>query len=392
VVWDAIKGEKTLAELAEPIDDGPGRCDTSIGNASDAWPCQQCWSIAHQDERINMASRADSANTVRTLWHGSTLTVFERLSILSFLKHGHAVEVYSYGHLDVPSGVQLRDANEILPESSVFSYSGGPAKGSFAAFSNLFRIKLLVEKGGIWADSDFLCLRPMHDLPDACVGRHQEDFLNGAFLKFPAQHPICRDIYERASGLGADIKLGQMSGLVTEAVIRGDTSCVVLPVPAMYPIPWNDTWLLVDPDQRDYCETATTSTYCVHWWNTAITLCMGMSKEALPPTGSFLHEHAKSVLPASDLQAWPMDVARPWIEKFRAEAAGNVDPRSPQVVDPFDFARLQHEVKALRGQLDEREAEISQLLASRSWKLTAPLRALDRLLSQTSRVQSSRLR
>ena len=72
---------------------------------------------------------ADDANIVRTLWHGSPLTVFERLSLVSFLKLGHAVEVYAYGELDVPPGVTLCDAASVLPESDVFSYSDGPAKG-----------------------------------------------------------------------------------------------------------------------------------------------------------------------------------------------------------------------------------------------------------------------
>ena len=35
-----------------------------------------------------------------------------------------------------------------------------PDSGSLAAFSNLFRYKLLLERGGWWVDTDVICLRP----------------------------------------------------------------------------------------------------------------------------------------------------------------------------------------------------------------------------------------
>ena len=50
-----------------------------------------------------------------TLWVGP-LGPIEYASIASFLLHGHNLTIYSYGRLDgVPSGVEFRDANEILP-------------------------------------------------------------------------------------------------------------------------------------------------------------------------------------------------------------------------------------------------------------------------------------
>jgi hypothetical protein len=258
----------------------------------------------------------------------------------------------------------------------------------------------------------------MHDLPPSCVGRHQEDFTNGAFLKFPAGDPVCVEIYERASALGDAIKLGQMSGLVTEAAFRKDSTCTVLPVPAIYPVPWSDTWLLVDPDQRERCEELTTSSHCVHWWNTAITLVMGMPKEALPPVGSYLYEHARGILPESDLSAWPIEVARPWIEGFKrfrpdietarlaeierltkavgaleATVAAQADEsgaRLAQLAQDVTRAdaerlRLAHELDEVRRRLEEREALVDQLMTSKSWKLTAPLRAVDRLFNGSAR-------
>lgn len=82
----------------------------------------------------------------------------ERLSVASFLANGHEYHLYVYDDVRrVPEGAVVRDANEILPASSVFRYKHSK---SYAGFSNFFRYKLLLEKGGWWADADIVCLRP----------------------------------------------------------------------------------------------------------------------------------------------------------------------------------------------------------------------------------------
>lgn len=82
----------------------------------------------------------------------------EKLSLASFLRQGHTYHLYSYNHLaDVPTGTVVKDAREILPESAIFQYKDRP---SYAGFSNYFRYKLLLERGGWWTDTDVVCLRP----------------------------------------------------------------------------------------------------------------------------------------------------------------------------------------------------------------------------------------
>jgi len=50
------------------------------------------------------------------------------------------------------------DGNQIIPEHEAFTYKNGPGSGSYSAFSNLFRYKLLAQKGGWWIDMDMVCL------------------------------------------------------------------------------------------------------------------------------------------------------------------------------------------------------------------------------------------
>jgi mannosyltransferase OCH1-like enzyme len=81
----------------------------------------------------------------------------EQLSIASFLRNGHEYHLYTYNDLpNVPSGTILKDGNEVLPASQIFQYKDRP---SYAGFSDYFRYKLLLERGGWWVDTDMVCLR-----------------------------------------------------------------------------------------------------------------------------------------------------------------------------------------------------------------------------------------
>jgi len=84
----------------------------------------------------------------------------ELLSINSYIKNGHEYHLYAYDDIvNLPKGAILRNGNEILPKSEIFSYSGSKSNGggSVSAFSNYFRYKLLLERGGYWSDTDMIC-------------------------------------------------------------------------------------------------------------------------------------------------------------------------------------------------------------------------------------------
>src|SRR5271165_176092 len=129
--------------------------------------------------------------TIQGLWVGDTLSVMERLCILSFLRHGHAFRLYTYGPVrDVPSGTEICDVNEILPRSAIFRYSNG----SFAGFANFFRYKLLLKNGGWWVDLDTICLKPF-DFPQEHVFssemHHGTPVVNSAVIKVPIGSEFC---------------------------------------------------------------------------------------------------------------------------------------------------------------------------------------------------------
>jgi len=99
---------------------------------------------------------------VQTLWIGETLSPVERMCLSSFVKVNGGIVLYTYSDIkNVPEGVEVRDGNDILDESEIFSYKVGAGKGSVSAFSNCFRYKMLLEQGGWWVDTDVLCLQPL---------------------------------------------------------------------------------------------------------------------------------------------------------------------------------------------------------------------------------------
>jgi len=99
---------------------------------------------------------------IQGLWIGPELSVMEQLSISSFLLNQHEYHLYVYDEpKNVPLGAVVRDANEILPASRIFQYKHFP---TYAGFANFFRYKLLLERGGWWADTDTICLKPF-DFP-----------------------------------------------------------------------------------------------------------------------------------------------------------------------------------------------------------------------------------
>jgi hypothetical protein len=143
------------------------------------------------------------------LWVGPRLSTMERLSIASFLASGHPVHLYTYERVaGVPPGATLCDAREIVDRCGVFANPAGFGEGSFAAFSDLFRYKLLLDRGGIWCDTDIVCLRPLHFTarmpyaiaservpPRAGVAPHAVQ-LNACFVKAPAGSAVMRECYE----------------------------------------------------------------------------------------------------------------------------------------------------------------------------------------------------
>jgi len=141
------------------------------------------------------------SNTIQTLWIGNTLSPMEILSLNSFVKNGMEIHLYCYEDIkNVPQGVVIKDGRDILPKEDIFAYQVGEGKGSYSAFSNYFRYKLLYEKGGWWVDTDMICLQPWNFTEDYvfCCEENYETglpFLNTGAIKCPAGDELMNYCY-----------------------------------------------------------------------------------------------------------------------------------------------------------------------------------------------------
>lgn len=92
-------------------------------------------------------------------WGGGPIPLLAELSMRSFVANGHPVEFYAYEDYDLPEGVDLRNASDFLSAKERDRFLRH-SDGKMANVSDLFRCRMLYEKGGYWSDSDMVCLRP----------------------------------------------------------------------------------------------------------------------------------------------------------------------------------------------------------------------------------------
>src|SRR5579872_5264198 len=142
---------------------------------------------------------------VHGLWIGNSLSKLELLTLHSFVEHGHEFHLWTYSDIrtPLPRQVLLEDAAEIIPSACIFKKmeidpETGVGRGSFGApFSDLFRYKLLFEKGGYWTDMDITCLKPL-DFEEEYVFRPHRVGVVGNIMKCPPGSELMRVTYERA--------------------------------------------------------------------------------------------------------------------------------------------------------------------------------------------------
>lgn len=225
---------------------------------------------------------------IQSLWIGNELSVIEKLTVASFIKNGHPFHLYTYQDVtNLPEGVLLKDANQIIPETEIFTYSGG----SYAGFSNWFRWELLNRYGNYWVDMDVVCLKPFDFEEDLVFGQEFDDWIGSAILKFPKNHTVtqflanvCRnphqilpyDSEEKQSikrqrqtqgNERSNIQWGETGpkGL-TAALGHFGLANLRKPKSHFYPIQFNEWKQIFDETFSDGPQRFT-ETYALHLWN-----------------------------------------------------------------------------------------------------------------------------
>ena len=240
-----------------------------------------------------------------TLWIGPALGPVERACMRSVLRHGHRLILWCYQQPEgVPQGIELADAAELLPETSIVRHRGG----SPALFANRFRYELQRRGKGIWVDTDLYLLRPLPDRVPL-MGLEDQDTINNAVLhlapdspllppllslfeerQVPPWLPLRSRIREHVRRLRTGrVALGQMPwGVAGPRALsalarRFGVFDQALPPEILYPVHWTAAAWIFDPAQRLESQI-TAKTVAVHLWNE----CIKDAKNRPPRPGSFL--------------------------------------------------------------------------------------------------------
>ncbi|MEO1191803.1 MAG: hypothetical protein AAFY02_08610 [Pseudomonadota bacterium] len=249
-----------------------------------------------------------------SLWIGPRLPPLAQACLMSFLRHGHRVALHCYEPVvDVPAGVEIRDAARILPKSAIIRHY---QTNSPSLFSNYWRYKMMESLKGYWIDCDVYCLRPFDYESDPVFGWQQNDVINGAVLRLIPGSPFHRDaikVFEdkrpempwfskdqmrRAKLRSFFYRRHLLSVLpwgstgpraITYLARKHDEAKKALPVAAFYPLHYEDSGKLLRAD-FNLSDLVTEETRAVHLWNETL-----LRKDNPPEPGSFLDRIVKEL-------------------------------------------------------------------------------------------------
>lgn len=207
------------------------------------------------------------ADVVQSLWVGNRLSVMEQMCLASFLDHGHPFHLYAYEPIEgLPDGTVVKDANEILPESSIFMYT---EYATYAGFSNFFRYKLLLERGGWWVDTDMVCIRTFNFVePYVFSSERGGDGprVNVGAIKVPPGSGVMQYAWDACRESDPkQLQWGQTGPRLAAAAVEAcSLQQYVRPPHVFCPIFFTDRPKLLDPQATwDFTE----ETHAIHMWN-----------------------------------------------------------------------------------------------------------------------------
>lgn len=213
------------------------------------------------------APGAAANKIIQGLWIGTELSLMEQLSIASFLANGHDYHLYVYDDLkQIPGGTTVKDANEILPSAKIFRYTGRP---SYAGFSNFFRYKLLLERGGWWADTDTVCLKRLDFSEEFVLSSEISkgiEVVNCGVIKSPAGSDAMKYAWSVCQAKDPKKLVWGETGprLMAETVSKFSLEQFKQPHRVFCPLGFFDWKKILEPD---FDESLIAGSYAVHLWN-----------------------------------------------------------------------------------------------------------------------------
>lgn len=224
-----------------------------------------------------------NVSRVFSLWIGPKLSIYEKLTLASAIKFQHVFTLFCYEPIDVPSGIIMADANEIIPREQIQKVNN-----SFAAFSNNFRYRALdLGKYGSWIDMDIVfSSKYIPSDRGYTFGFENENIINNAVLNYPVNSILSRKLIQESNSLEA--KWGATGPLLLTKIIQQEAlRPLVQKRDVFYPIgPW-EVDLLLSSRKVKIIEKKIANSHTIHLWMNILQR-FGFPKDKLPPKNSYL--------------------------------------------------------------------------------------------------------
>lgn len=257
-----------------------------------------------------------------SFWNGKPLGFLEKLALASFVEKGFNVSLYSYTSMDVPPGVNLLDAADVLSRSEVFA--NPREKHSFAGFSNIFRYTILQQMEAVWIDADVICWNwHLQNHPYIYGIEDEQGKINGAVLAAPRSSLLLDELQRRSATIDrTNFRWGQLGPrLISKTVADLGLHQHTLPRSALYHLDLHGIWRLWDPRETESLLAELDSSSAIHLWNSIILNAAPALAASAPPPGSLLFDIAQKVgidLPGQSVTSeWVRNVARKAFVRYK---------------------------------------------------------------------------
>jgi hypothetical protein len=370
----------------------------------------------------------------QSFWFGENVSQYQRLAMKSFVDFGHRYILYAYRKFNVPAGVELRDAAELLPEARVFFYGdrAGVGRGSVSGFSNLFRYHLLHRLGGWWVDADVVCLSETVPAQEIFMGWEYEDLIGTAILKFPEGHEFVTALRDAAEEAGTDLGWSETGpSLLTRLAREHDLLTLAVPQAQSYPVQSTHALHLFIPAQREATREKINGKPFLHLWNEVLRRAVVSGWMAPPPDSLMADLFARHRIGFDNAPAYTADQMQRLNDNYLAHTYSEWDTKRPEVRQARraaeqltqleeQSARLEEKLQAAQTQRAAGQAELTGMQAeltgvradlhvararadgligeiahlrrqidalrrSTSWRVTAPMRRLASILRSGAR-------
>jgi hypothetical protein len=180
-----------------------------------------------------------------SLWVGNPMTKIQEVSLSSFIYHRHDLTLYVYDMaMQVPDGVQKAFAGDIMDESEIFL-----VQDTYAAFSDLFRYRMIKKTGLAWVDADTICLSPDWDSLGDTYACFENNVVVGGVLSLPQDSPALNYLIKKSTQFDkTKIKWTDVGPALVDKTFRSyDLMHNVQPMEVFCGIHWSEWKKLWDP-------------------------------------------------------------------------------------------------------------------------------------------------